>query len=91
MADSQSTREKDLEEVRAIRDENIRRAGTHDRTEIHREVEGLTAAGAEKAKPMEIHVGGGVAYLNTHGEIRLDQEGIINAQKALAEAFQAVS
>lgn len=84
-------RDKDLEEVRKIRDENERRLASHDRTEVHREVEAQTQAGAEKAKPVEVHAFGGEVHVNSHGEAVLDHDGVIQLRKALDAAFQAVS
>lgn len=78
-------RDRDLEEVRAIRDENERRARTHNRTEVHAEV------GVSGAKPIEVHAIGGRAYVNSHGEAVLDQDGVIELQHKLAQVFQAVS
>lgn len=84
-------RAKDLEEVRAIREQNERRAATHNRVEMHREVHGVTVAGEEKSKPMEVHAFDGRVNLNTHGELVLDREGLIEARRALDAAFQAVT
>lgn len=80
-----------LEDVRRIRADNEARAATHDRVETYREIDGLTPAGAEKAKPLEIRAVDGKVFVNSHGELVLDHDGVINAQQALAAAFQAVS
>ena len=83
--------EKAAEDHAAVHEANRARAATHERTEVHREVDGLTSAGAEKAKPLEVHAVDGRVFMNTHGELVLDREGVIQAQKALAAAFQAVA
>jgi hypothetical protein len=83
--------DKALAEVRAIRDENERLARTHDRTEIHRQVQASSRSGDLKGKPVELHVFGGRAYLNTHGEAVLDRDGIIQLRQDLDAAHQAVS
>lgn len=87
----QEQRDKALDDVRAIREENERNARTHNRVETHDEIEVLTSEGNEKAKPLEVHAFGGRVYINTHGEAVLDQDAVITLRKALDRAFQAVS
>jgi carbonic anhydrase len=75
-----------LEELRAQRAENEARAWGHDRTEVHREVETLG-----NSRSVEVHAVGGRVYLHSHGEAVLDKDGVIDLQRNLAAAFQAVS
>lgn len=81
----QDKRDKALEEVRAVREANERRAASHNRTEIHDEVEGVSG------KPIELHSFGGRLYLNSHGESVLDQDAVIDLRRKLDAHFQAVS
>lgn len=83
--------DKDLEEVRRVREENERRAAAHSRTELHREIVVGDRKGAIKDKNLEAHCFGGRAYLNTHGEAVLDREGLISLRSFCEQAFQAVS
>lgn len=87
----QEKREKALDEVREIREENERRAATHNRVEVHHEIQVMNKDGDEKPSPLEVHAIGGRVYVNSHGEAVLDQDAVITLRKALDAAFQAVS
>lgn len=80
-----------LQEVRAIRRANEERAATHNRTVIVESVAARTTSGNEKEKGVELVTADGCLYLNSHGEAVLDQDGVIDLQRKLAAAFQAVS
>lgn len=81
--DEVPSRDEALEEVRKIREENEKRASTHDRVVVSREVE--TVSGS-----LQIDAADGRVYVTSDDAV-LDQTGVINAQQALAAAFQAVS
>ena len=83
--------DKDLEEVRKVREDNERRTAAQSRTELHREIVVADRKGEIKDKALEAHCFGGRAYLNTHGEVVLDREGIISLRNFCEQAFQAVS
>jgi hypothetical protein len=84
-------RDEALAEVRRIREENDARARAHSRTEVPFEVSAVSPAGNEDVKPISGQTADGRLYLNTHGEKVLDQDGIADLQRKLAQAFQAVS
>lgn len=89
--DLETTVDAALEGVRAIRKANEERAATHNRTVIVESVTALTTSGNEKEKGVELVTADGRLYLNSHGEAVLDQDGVIDLQRKLAAAFQAVS
>lgn len=80
-----------LAEVRRVRSENEARAATHGRTVIVEEVAALTTSGNEKEKGVQLVTADGKLYLNSHGEAVLDHDAVIDLQRKLAAAFQAVS
>jgi hypothetical protein len=80
-----------LEEVRAVHAANVERWATHDRTVVREEVAALTTSGNEKETGVQITTAGGRLYLNSHGEAVLDHDAVIDLQRKLAKAFQAVS
>lgn len=63
----------------------------HPIDETHGEVYGRTSSGEEKEKALEIHAVDRKVFLNSHGEIVLDQEAVITLRKLLDQAFQTVS
>lgn len=88
---SKSEREKHEGDLREIQEENDRRFRESRRpAEVHTEIPARTAAGEEKGSEVELHVFGGHAYLNTHGEARFDRESLLTLVQRLQEAYQAV-
>jgi hypothetical protein len=85
-----SEREKHEKELRDLQEANDERRGQHRPAEVHVEVTGTNAKGDED-KALEVHAFGGHVYVNSHGEVRLDQTGVTDLQAKLAQAFQAVS
>jgi hypothetical protein len=84
-----SEREKQLDELRDLQAENDDRRRQYQPSEVHYEVPATNAAGDEE-KVVEVHAFGGYAYLNSHGEARLDQTALHVLQEQVRAAFQAV-
>lgn len=80
-----------LEEVRRVRDENERHWATHNRSVVTEEVAAKTTSGTVKETGVTLATADGRLYLNSHGEAVLDQDAVIDLQRKLAAAFQAVS
>lgn len=88
---SKSEREKHEDDLREVQEENDKRLRQSRRpAEVHAEIPASTAKGEEKGTAVELHVFGGNAYLNTHGEARFDQDELLTLVQRLQEAYQAV-
>lgn len=79
-----------LAEVRAIRAANEARTRAHSRTEIDHAVSAPSPDGEDHA-PITLTTVDGRLFLDTHGPRVLDQTLIVDLQRKLASAFQAVS
>jgi quercetin dioxygenase-like cupin family protein len=81
MSANSPSRERDAKELdahfKARREEGL---PAHRPQEHHADVEGV-----------EVHTLAGYAYVNTHGEKKLDQAGVFTLIKELQAAYQAVS
>lgn len=84
-------RDEALGEVRRVRAENEERIRRHSSVEHVGEVAASSPAGNEDVKPVDLHTIDGKLYLNSHGEKVLDRDQLVDLQRHLAAAFQAVS
>jgi hypothetical protein len=84
-------RDEALDEVRAVRDANEERTRRHSSVEHAGEIAARSPAGNDDVKPVSVVTADGRLYINSHGEKVLDRDGIVDLQRHLAAAFQAVS
>lgn len=84
-------RDEALAEVRRVRAENEERTRRHSTVAIEREVAASSPSGNDDVKPVTLATLDSKLYINTHGEKVLDRDGIVDLQRHLAAAFQAVS
>lgn len=84
-------RDEALEEVRRVRAENEERTRRRSSVEVLAEVAASSPSGNEDVKPVSVATADGRVYLNSHGEKVLDRDQLVDLQRHLAAAFQAVS
>jgi hypothetical protein len=86
-----AARNKALEEVRQVREDNEKRTRLHSTVGVEREIQASSPSGRSDTTPVSLTTVDGRLYINTHGEKVLDRDQIVDLQHALAAAFQAVS
>jgi hypothetical protein len=86
-----ASRNEALEEVRRVRAENEERTRRHSSVEVIAEVAASSPSGNEDVKPVSLATADGRLHIDSHGAKVLDRDGIVDLQRHLAAAFQAVS
>lgn len=85
-----SARDAHYKQLKDFQFDNVERLVTHPGTEFHTDVAVLSADG-KAGKKLEVHAFDGSVYLNTHGEVRLSRDELIDLRQKLDAAFQAVA
>lgn len=85
-----SAREAHYKTLRDFQRENVERLVTHPATEFHHDI-AVSSADGKSEKKLEVHVFDGVVYMNTHGEVRVTKDQLIDLRQKLDAAFQTIA